>query len=103
MISSLLAKSPQLFFMFCIGHYSFSFLFLFLVKIHVQAPNVFVKFWSLKVGRAQSAARRGTRGGSFRTAYQEEAWRRYNKRMQEEYEEELERVVSLINSPFFLL
>ncbi|CAF1701999.1 hypothetical protein HID58_052743 [Brassica napus] len=45
-----------------------------------------------QVGRAQSAARKGTRGGSFRTAYQEEAWRRYNKRMQEEYEEELERV-----------
>lgn len=65
----------------------------------VQAPNFLVKFWSLKVGRAQSAARKGTRGGSFRTAYQEEAWRRYNKRMQEEYEEELERVVSLIR-PF---
>lgn len=44
-----------------------------------------------QVGRAQSA-RKGARGGSFRTAYQEEAWRRYNKRMQEEYEEELERV-----------
>ncbi|CAH2070579.1 unnamed protein product [Thlaspi arvense] len=42
------------------------------------------------VGRSQSA-RRGARGG-FRTALQEESWRRYNKRMQEEYEEELERV-----------
>ncbi|KAI4339801.1 hypothetical protein MLD38_024701 [Melastoma candidum] len=29
---------------------------------------------------------------SFRTALQEEAWRRYNKRMQEAYEEEMERV-----------
>lgn len=62
-------------------------------------PTFWVKLWALKVGRAQSAARKGTRGGSFRTAYQEEAWRRYNKRMQEEYEEELERVVSLIR-PF---
>ncbi|KAF3509742.1 hypothetical protein F2Q69_00002562 [Brassica cretica] len=57
-----------------------------------QLPTFLVKLWALKVGRAQSAARKGTRGGSFRTAYQEEAWRRYNKRMQEEYEEELERV-----------
>uniref|UniRef100_A0A1J3IJG8 Chaperone protein DnaJ n=1 Tax=Noccaea caerulescens TaxID=107243 RepID=A0A1J3IJG8_NOCCA len=44
-----------------------------------------------QVGRSQSA-RNGTRGGSFRTSFQEESWRRYNKRMQEEYEEELERV-----------
>ncbi|CAN8307925.1 unnamed protein product [Cochlearia groenlandica] len=38
------------------------------------------------------SARKGNGGGSFRTAFQEDAWRRYNKRMQEEYEEELERV-----------
>ncbi|CAE6127007.1 unnamed protein product [Arabidopsis lyrata] len=44
-----------------------------------------------QVARSQSA-RKGAKGGSFRTAYQEEAWRRYNKRMQEEYEDELERV-----------
>ncbi|KAG4953635.1 hypothetical protein JHK87_039229 [Glycine soja] len=31
-------------------------------------------------------------GSSFRTAFQEEAWKRYNKRLQEEYEEEMERV-----------
>ncbi|GMI77288.1 hypothetical protein like AT4G07990 [Hibiscus trionum] len=31
-------------------------------------------------------------GGSFRTSFQEEAWRRYNRRMQEEHEEEMERV-----------
>ncbi|CAK8564962.1 unnamed protein product [Lathyrus sativus] len=30
--------------------------------------------------------------GSFRTTFQEEAWKRYNKRLQEEYEEEMERV-----------
>ncbi|XP_056167756.1 dnaJ homolog subfamily C member 7 homolog isoform X1 [Syzygium oleosum] len=29
---------------------------------------------------------------SFRTAFQEEAWKRYNRRMQEAYEEEMERV-----------
>ena len=33
---------------------------------------------------------------SFRTAFQEEAWKRYNKRLQEEYEEEMERVVSFL-------
>ncbi|KAL1220372.1 DnaJ P58IPK-like protein B [Cardamine amara subsp. amara] len=43
------------------------------------------------VARSQSV-RTGTRGGSFRTAFQEESWRRYNKRMQEEYEDEMERV-----------
>ncbi|XP_050365798.1 uncharacterized protein LOC126784378 isoform X2 [Argentina anserina] len=31
-------------------------------------------------------------GGSHRKSFQEEAWKRYNRRMQEEYEEELERV-----------
>ncbi|KAG9141808.1 hypothetical protein Leryth_013936 [Lithospermum erythrorhizon] len=31
-------------------------------------------------------------GGSFRTQYQEEARKRYNRRMQEEYEDEMERV-----------
>ncbi|KAL4296183.1 hypothetical protein GQ457_12G017220 [Hibiscus cannabinus] len=31
-------------------------------------------------------------GGSFRTSFQEEARRRYNRRMQEEHEEEMERV-----------
>ncbi|XP_050158446.1 uncharacterized protein LOC126632199 isoform X1 [Malus sylvestris] len=31
-------------------------------------------------------------GSSFRTAFQEEAWKRYNRRMREEYEEEMERV-----------
>ncbi|CAA3005558.1 dnaJ homolog subfamily C member 7 homolog isoform X1 [Olea europaea subsp. europaea] len=34
----------------------------------------------------------GSNGGSFRTSFQEEAWRRYNRRMREEYEEEMERV-----------
>ncbi|XP_042018474.1 uncharacterized protein LOC121766224 [Salvia splendens] len=29
---------------------------------------------------------------SFRSSFQEEAWKRYNRRMQEEYEEEMERV-----------
>lgn len=33
--------------------------------------------------------------GTFRTSFQEEAWRRYNKRMQEEYEDELERVARI--------
>lgn len=39
----------------------------------------------------QSAWKSGT-GSSFRSSFQEEAWRRYHRRMQEQYEEELERV-----------
>lgn len=42
--------------------------------------------------RSQSSWRTA-KGGTFRTSFQEEAWKRYNRRMQEEYEEELERVV----------
>ncbi|CAN4122503.1 unnamed protein product [Withania somnifera] len=38
------------------------------------------------------SARRSRAGGSFRTSFQEEAWKRYNRRMREEYEEEMERV-----------
>ncbi|XVE55702.1 hypothetical protein DITRI_Ditri03aG0179500 [Diplodiscus trichospermus] len=41
-----------------------------------------------QLARSQSSRK----GGSFRTSFQEEAWRRYNRRMQEEYEEEMERV-----------
>lgn len=38
------------------------------------------------------SARKARAGGSFRTSFQEEAWKRYNRRMREEYEEEMERV-----------
>lgn len=41
--------------------------------------------------RSQSS-RNGATGSSFRSSFQEEAWKRYNRRMQEEYEEEMERV-----------
>lgn len=47
-----------------------------------------------KLFRSQSSWKGGS-GGGHRTSFQEEAWKRYNRRMQEEYEEELERVVSL--------
>ncbi|OAY23081.1 uncharacterized protein LOC110606938 isoform X2 [Manihot esculenta] len=43
------------------------------------------------IKRSQSSWKGGT-GGSFRSSFQEEAWKRYNRRMQEEYEEEMERV-----------
>ncbi|KAL6958565.1 hypothetical protein U1Q18_005417 [Sarracenia purpurea var. burkii] len=35
---------------------------------------------------------KGATGGSSRSSSKEEAWKRYNRRMQEEYEEEMERV-----------
>ncbi|XP_043711854.1 uncharacterized protein LOC122660557 isoform X2 [Telopea speciosissima] len=35
---------------------------------------------------------KGTTGGPFRSSFREEAWKRYNRRMQEEYEDEMERV-----------
>ncbi|OAY51051.1 uncharacterized protein LOC110614330 isoform X2 [Manihot esculenta] len=41
--------------------------------------------------RSQSSWKGGT-GSSFRSTFQEEAWKRYNRRMQEEYEEEMERI-----------
>lgn len=47
-----------------------------------------------KVTRSHSW--KGTNGRSFRSSFQEESWKRYNRRMQEAYEEEMERVVSLI-------
>ncbi|XP_054799879.1 dnaJ homolog subfamily C member 7 homolog isoform X2 [Prosopis cineraria] len=43
------------------------------------------------MSRSQSPWKGGT-GNSFRSAFQEEAWKRYNKRLQEEYEEEMARV-----------
>ncbi|XP_074379978.1 uncharacterized protein LOC141721118 isoform X2 [Apium graveolens] len=46
---------------------------------------------TLAMTRSQ-ASWKGAKGGTFRTSFQEEAWKRYNRRMQEEYEEELERV-----------
>ncbi|XP_050214705.1 uncharacterized protein LOC126665821 isoform X2 [Mercurialis annua] len=35
---------------------------------------------------------KGKTGSSFRSAFQEESWKRYQRRLQEEYEEEMERV-----------
>ncbi|KAF7817411.1 dnaJ-like protein subfamily C member 7-like protein [Senna tora] len=40
----------------------------------------------------RSQSWKGGTGRSFRSAFQEEAWKRHNKRIQEEYEEEMERV-----------
>ncbi|KAJ8762527.1 hypothetical protein K2173_007966 [Erythroxylum novogranatense] len=39
-----------------------------------------------------SRSAKGGSAGSFRSTFQEEAWKRYQRRMQEEYEEEMERV-----------
>ncbi|KAH9690049.1 J domain-containing protein [Citrus sinensis] len=46
---------------------------------------------ALKLSRPQSSWK-GASGSSFRSSFQEEAWKRYNRRMREEYEEEMERV-----------
>ncbi|KAK3231176.1 hypothetical protein Dsin_003057 [Dipteronia sinensis] len=50
-----------------------------------------VHWFYSQLTRSQSSWKRAT-GSSFRTSFQEEAWRRHNRRMQEEYEEEMERV-----------
>ncbi|KAF7138721.1 hypothetical protein RHSIM_Rhsim07G0216800 [Rhododendron simsii] len=50
-----------------------------------------VDWFYYQLTRSQSSWKSGT-GGSFRSSFQEEAWKRYNRRMQEEYEEEMERV-----------
>ncbi|KAK4277375.1 hypothetical protein QN277_015384 [Acacia crassicarpa] len=50
-----------------------------------------VDWFYAQMSRSQSSWKGGT-GNSFRSAFQEEAWKRYNKRLQEEYEEEMARV-----------
>ncbi|TXG52574.1 hypothetical protein EZV62_021743 [Acer yangbiense] len=50
-----------------------------------------ISLYQSELTRSQSSWK-GATGSSFRTSFQEEAWRRYNRRMQEEYEEEMERV-----------
>ncbi|KAJ0087581.1 hypothetical protein Patl1_08771 [Pistacia atlantica] len=50
-----------------------------------------VDWFYSQLTRSQSSWK-GATGGSFRSSFQEEAWRRYNRRMREEYEEEMERV-----------
>ncbi|GAV57996.1 DnaJ domain-containing protein [Cephalotus follicularis] len=50
-----------------------------------------VDWFYMQLSRSHSQWK-GTTGGSFRTSFQEEAWKKYNRRMQEEYEEEMERV-----------
>ncbi|XP_021888796.1 uncharacterized protein LOC110807837 isoform X1 [Carica papaya] len=54
-----------------------------------QLRRTFDLFYA-QLSRSQSSWK--TTGSSFRTSFQEEAWKRYNRRLQEEYEEELERV-----------
>ncbi|KAE9586220.1 hypothetical protein Lal_00000869 [Lupinus albus] len=56
-----------------------------------------IKLWAIFLfgligATASRFALSRSRGSSFRSAFQEEAWKRYNKRLQEEYEEEMERV-----------
>ncbi|PON65575.1 DnaJ domain containing protein [Parasponia andersonii] len=50
-----------------------------------------VDWFYTQLTRSQSSWKGGS-GKSFRSSFQDEAWRRYNRRMQEEYEEEMERV-----------
>lgn len=52
-----------------------------------------IDFFVFQLTRAESLKKGSfSGGGNFKTSFQEEARRRYRKRMQEEYEEELERV-----------
>ncbi|KAK4571814.1 hypothetical protein RGQ29_030283 [Quercus rubra] len=50
-----------------------------------------VDWFYVQLNRSQSSWK-GSSGSSFRSSFQEDAWKRYNRRMQEEYEEEMERV-----------
>lgn len=47
-----------------------------------------------------SSSWKKTTSNSTRGSFSEEAWKRYNRRMQEEYEEEMERVVSVSPNKF---
>ncbi|XP_047312086.1 uncharacterized protein LOC124915417 isoform X2 [Impatiens glandulifera] len=48
--------------------------------------------WFYNQFTTSQSSSKGAAGRSFRSNYQEEAWKRYKRRMQEEYEEEMERV-----------
>ncbi|KAH7862308.1 hypothetical protein Vadar_002777 [Vaccinium darrowii] len=50
-----------------------------------------VDWFFSQLTKSPSSGKSGT-GCSFRSSFQEEAWKRYNRRMQNEYEEEMERV-----------
>ncbi|GAB2293737.1 hypothetical protein Dimus_027950 [Dionaea muscipula] len=50
-----------------------------------------VDWFYQQMSRSQSTTKGGSRS-SFRTAFQQEAWKKYQRRVQEEYEEEMERV-----------
>ncbi|CAM8885475.1 unnamed protein product [Rhodiola kirilowii] len=51
-----------------------------------------IDFFVFQLTRAKSLKNGSYSGGAFRTSFQEEARRRYQRRMQEEYEQEMERV-----------
>ncbi|KAF4347888.1 hypothetical protein CsatB_015437 [Cannabis sativa] len=48
--------------------------------------------YSQLMNRSSQSWKGGGGGKSFRSSFQEEAWKKYNRRMREEYEEEMERV-----------
>ncbi|KAI4337092.1 hypothetical protein L6164_015546 [Bauhinia variegata] len=50
-----------------------------------------VDWFYAQLSRSQSSWK-GRSSSSFRKTFQEEAWKKYNKRLQEEYEDEMERV-----------
>ncbi|KAH1203943.1 hypothetical protein GmHk_17G050027 [Glycine max] len=66
---------------------------------HIKLWGVFIFGLIGATVTAFSLSRLQSKGGSsFRTAFQE-AWKRYNKRLQEEYEEEMERVERIRRMP----
>ncbi|KAL1823264.1 hypothetical protein DCAR_0311138 [Daucus carota subsp. sativus] len=69
----------------------FGFIGASVTTLAVRQLRATVDWFSAQMTRSQSSWRTA-KGGTFRTSFQEEAWKRYNRRMQEEYEEELERV-----------
>ncbi|OIW14924.1 hypothetical protein TanjilG_30643 [Lupinus angustifolius] len=79
-------KDPKLF-----GALLFGFIGATVTTFAIGRLRRTVEWFSIQFSKSQSSWRGGS-GGSYRTSFQEEAWRRHNKRMQEEYEEELERV-----------
>lgn len=69
----------------------FGFIGASITTLAVRQLRATFEWFGVQMTRSQSSWK-GAKGGTFRTSFQEEAWKRYNRRMQEEYEEELERV-----------
>lgn len=90
----------------CLSNYSSTWAMSFLHFYSSNIPVIASSFVNLKFSRMQSSAswRSSTSSSnSSRQGFSEDAWKRYNRRIQEEYEDEMERIVSFLSSLSFII